>query len=40
MTNPIINRTFKTPIGQVVCGLIGDFSDIEKIDTKCKLPQK
>lgn len=31
MTNPIINRTFKTPIGQVVCGLICDFSDIEKI---------
>ncbi|AXG71145.1 hypothetical protein KORDIASMS9_03400 [Kordia sp. SMS9] len=34
MSNPIINRTFKTPIGQVVCGLIGHFSDIEKIDTK------
>ena len=34
MTNPIINRTFKTPIGQVACELTGDFSDIEKIGTK------
>ena len=34
MTNPIINRTFKTPIGQVACQLTGDFSDIEKIGTK------
>lgn len=34
MTNPIINRTFKTPIGQVVCGLTGDFYDVKKIDTQ------
>lgn len=34
MTKPIINRTFKTPIGQVVCGLTGDYSDIEKIGAK------
>lgn len=34
MTNPIINRTFKTPIGQVVCELTGDFSGIEKIGAK------
>jgi len=34
MTNPIINRTFKTPIGHVVCGLRTDSSDIETIGTK------
>ena len=34
MTNPIINRTFKTPLGQVVCGLTTGSSDIETIGTK------
>ncbi len=34
MTNPIINRNFKTPIGQVVCELKTDSSDIEIVNTK------
>ena len=34
MTNPIINKVFKTPIGQVVCRLTADSSNIEIVRTK------
>lgn len=33
MTKPIINKTFKTPIGIVACGLTSDVSNIEEITT-------
>nr|WP_321411258.1 hypothetical protein [uncultured Carboxylicivirga sp.] len=34
MTNPIIDRTFNTPIGQVLCRLRTDSPDIEPFGTK------
>jgi hypothetical protein len=34
MTNSIINRIFKTPIGQVSCALTSDTFNIESIGTK------
>ena len=34
MTKPIIDRTFETPLGQVICGLSADSSDIQSIGVK------